>query len=144
MQISKSFDLERQITPLTTNISSQNFHIISLHTLNAPDWFIPTITTIVNSHIYAPKHPMLKFSLSEDAAIYNMKILQRHGDSIQDFIASSPGTFISPGSKFRPVHLLEPLFMHHHNWPKIKQILTQGSNWPLHPLTNAVETTNLL
>jgi hypothetical protein len=43
------------------------------------------------------------------------------------------GSFLSPGSEFRPVSLLEPLLLDHHNWPKIEPILTQGSDWPLLP-----------
>jgi hypothetical protein len=65
-----------------------------------------------------------------------MQILRKFDNSINDYIASSPGSFISPGSEFRPVDSLEPLLLHHHNWPKVKCILLQGSNWPLRPLTN--------
>ncbi len=31
---------------------------------------------------------------------------------------------------------MEPLFLHHHNWPKVNHILLHGSNWPLLPLPN--------
>ena len=65
-----------------------------------------------------------------------MQILRKFDNSINDYIASSPGSFISPGSEFRPVDSLEPLLLHHHNWPKVKCILLQGSNWPLRPLSN--------
>jgi hypothetical protein len=65
-----------------------------------------------------------------------MNLLQSHNDCLQTLINSSPNTFISPGSEFRPVEILELLFLHHHNWPKIKNILSKGSTWPLEPITN--------
>ncbi len=136
IQISKSFSNEWLIFSLTSNIFT-NISNYSIHMTDTPDWFLPTITNIVNSRVDVPKHLSLQFSLSTAAAIHNMQILQSHGNSLQDYISSSPGTFISPGSEFRPVDILEPLFLHHHNWPKIKCILLQGSNWPLRPLSNA-------
>jgi hypothetical protein len=82
-----------------------------------------------------PVLPPLKFELSHEAAIHNMKILKACGDSIQNLIKRCPGLIISPGSEFRPLDLLESLFLHHHNWPVVKQILEVGSMWPLDPIT---------
>jgi hypothetical protein len=82
-----------------------------------------------------PKAPNLLFSLSKEAAVANMKILQQHGDSVHNYIVASPGTFISPGSEFHSIKILEPLLLHHHNWPRIQAILLHGSQWPLSPIT---------
>jgi hypothetical protein len=46
-------------------------------------------------------------------------------------IEAYPGSTISPGSEFRPVHQLEPLLMHHNNWCHIRSSLINGSVWPL-------------
>jgi hypothetical protein len=100
------------------------------------EWFLPTIRHIVDTTVAVPKSPNLLFCLSKDSAHHNMLILRNHGNSIQCLIQYSPGTFISPGSEFRPVALLEQLFIHHHNWPKIQNILQNGSNWPLLPISN--------
>jgi hypothetical protein len=62
-------------------------------------------------------------------------LLVASGNSIQKFIELNPGVIISPGSEFRPTHILEPLFLHHHNWPLIRRILTSGSLWPLDPIS---------
>jgi hypothetical protein len=64
-----------------------------------------------------------------------MKILKACGNSIQTLIKKCPGSIISPGSEFRHPDLLESLFLHHHNWPVVKQILEVGSMWPLDPIT---------
>ena len=39
------------------------------------------------------------------------------------------------GSEFRPVDILEPLLRLHPYWPKVKSLLTQGSIWPLHDIS---------
>jgi hypothetical protein len=81
------------------------------------------------------------FTLTEEAAQHNMQLLQRHDNSIQKLIEAYPGSFISPGSEFQPVHLLDQLFVHHHNWPIIQNILTQGSLWPLLPISEVERIT---
>jgi hypothetical protein len=101
-----------------------------------PEWFLPTIGEILNRKLDTPVHPPLKFELSQDAAIYNMNILGVHGNSIQGLIEACSGSFISPGSEFRPAPVLEKLFMHHHNWYLIQASLVRGSVWPLNPITN--------
>jgi hypothetical protein len=50
--------------------------------------------------IPTPKAPNLKFELTHDAAVYNMKQLQKEGNSIKSVINNAAGTFISYGSEF--------------------------------------------
>ena len=40
-------------------------------------------------------------------------------------------SLITHGSKFHPIHQLEPLLTSHNLWPKLKQILATGSHYPL-------------
>jgi hypothetical protein len=103
---------------------------------DTPCWFLPTIIKILHSRVPTPSHPPLMFELSDHAASHNKLLLMQHGNSIQNLITAYPGSFISPGSEFRPVDTLETLLMHHHNWPKIKSILTTDSVWPLHPISS--------
>jgi hypothetical protein len=35
------------------------------------------------------------------------------------------------GSEFRPIHIIEPLLLHHHSWPSFVNQLKQGSKWSL-------------
>jgi len=100
-----------------------------------PEWFLSAISNIISSESVTPVLPPLKFELSHEAATHNMKILKACGDSIQNLIKKCPGSIISPGSEFRHPDLLESLFLHHHNWPVVKQILEVGSMWPLDPIT---------
>jgi hypothetical protein len=41
---------------------------------------------------------------------------------------------LSYGLEFKPVLILEPIFLHHPSWPRMKSILSNGSTWPLSPL----------
>jgi len=50
--------------------------------VETPQWFLSTITDIINSPVATPLHPPLRFDLSQAAADFNMKVLKVHGDSI--------------------------------------------------------------
>ena len=65
-----------------------------------------------------------------------MSVLRKHKNSIQMLIESCPGSFLSPGSEFRPVALLEKLLMHHPSWHLIGDSLSRGSVWPLQEIPN--------
>jgi hypothetical protein len=82
-----------------------------------------------------PASPSLKFELSQAAALHNQTIRKAHNNSIHEYSLSQKGTFISFGSEFCPVKILDKLFCHHPNWLKLKKISTEGSNWPLSPIT---------
>jgi len=124
---------KNQILQITQTLISKYFKYIQMAA--TPQWFLPTIHELLNIKLDTPVHPPLIFKLSQDAAIHNMNVLQAHGDSIQNLFEACQGSFISPGSEFRLVALLEKLFMHHHNWPMIQASMTRGSTWPLTPIT---------
>jgi hypothetical protein len=124
---------KNQILQITQILVSKYFKYIQMAA--TPQWFLPTIHELLNIKLDTPVHPPLIFKLSQDAAIHNMNVLRAHGDSIQNLIKACQESFISPGSEFRPVALLEKLFMHHHNWPMIQASMTRGSTWPLTPST---------
>ena len=95
------------------------------------------IKGILKKVVDTPTKPLFKFELSAEAALHNMKLLQSNGNSIHAFIKNHQGSIVSPGSEFRPVNVLEPLFLHHRNWASIQKNLLEGSHWPLHPIPNA-------
>jgi hypothetical protein len=53
-------------------------------------------------------------------------VLTRHNNSIHEYLITQKGTFISFGSKFRPVQILDDLLCHHPNWPKLKRFYRKG------------------
>jgi hypothetical protein len=103
---------------------------------DTPDWFLQTIETIILSTSPTPNALSLKFELTPEAATHNMMLLQRHNNSIQDYILHNTGSLMSFGSEFRHPDLLEPLLMHHPNWKLFSDLLSIGSNWALKPLAN--------
>jgi len=66
-----------------------------------------------------------------------MQQIQQYNNSIHAYLLSQKGSFISFGSEFRNVTDLHLLLCHHPNWPRLRKILEEGSNWPLHPLTDS-------
>ena len=110
--------------------------VLYIHGPETPKWFLPTIDKIINTPSHTPSSPPLKFELMMVAALHNMEVLRGCDDSIQELIQKNKKSFIGPGSEFRSVHLLETLFMHHHNWCKIYNSLSRGSIWPLLPLSD--------
>jgi hypothetical protein len=86
----------------------------SIHLVDTPEWFLPTIRRIVNTPVAVPSSPNLQFCLSKASAAHNMLILKNHGNNIHHFIQHSQG----------------------HNWPRVQGILKNGSNWPLLPISN--------
>jgi hypothetical protein len=73
--------------------------------------------------------------LSSAVAEHNKSILQAHGNNLQNYLLTQKGTHIYFGSEFRDPDVLHSLFCHHPNWPKLKKILEEGSNWPLRPIS---------
>ncbi len=96
----------------------------------------PNITEYYKYYRNTPKSPDLRFKLSQEAAIHNMKLLQQHDTDLQNYLLKNGGTFIGFGSEFRCSTLLEPLLLHHPNWWRLKQLLEQGSNWQLDELSH--------
>jgi len=64
-----------------------------------------------------------------------MEILKQYQNNVSRYIEENEDSIISYGSEFRPVAILDNLFMHHRSWPTLRCILTKGSKWPLEPIT---------
>jgi hypothetical protein len=64
-----------------------------------------------------------------------MEILKQYKNNVSKYIEENEDSIISYGSEFRPVAILDNLFMHHRSWPTLRCILKKGSKWPLEPIT---------
>jgi hypothetical protein len=47
------------------------------------------------------------------------------------------------GSEFKPPSIIQPLFHLHPNWNHVKSILSNGSQWPLEPISEEIRRSNL-
>jgi len=96
-----------------------------------PDWFIKTIRCIINFTENTPKAPKLRFDLTNEAAIHNMRLIQCYDNDLQRYFLDNKDTFIGFGFEFRHPPILEPLLLHHPNWRKFRILLEKGSNWEM-------------
>ena len=89
---------------------------------------------------YLSTAPGLKFELSQEAALHNMRLrlLESYNNDIHQYLQRNVGAFINFGSEFRDPVKLEPLLMHHPNWLRFRSLLVKGSNWELKPISRQV------
>jgi hypothetical protein len=62
--------------------------------------------------------------------------MRKYGGRLSDALIAQEDSTVGYGSEFRDVATLANIFQRHPNWPRMSQILTHGSEWPLEPLNN--------
>ena len=102
----------------------------------------PAHTKLMNNIVAAivaparvPSAPPFNFNLTEAAAKENFKVLSDNDMDLDKIIRSSAFSPISYGSEFKDSSLLEPIFANHPNWLKMKDILDNGSSFPLEDIS---------
>ncbi len=80
--------------------------------------------------------PLFIFKLCHSAAGYNEKILADHHFDLNAIIAKQHPSQISYGSEFCSPDLLEELLYHHRFWLHLKNILLEGSKFPLDDISD--------
>jgi hypothetical protein len=89
-------------------------------------------------------HPIaFRFEWSDDAARHNMSILRKFNLDLAAAVAAQPFSTITPGSEFRPASLLAPLLSRHPLWPRFRERITVGAEFPLSPISDADRRTDL-
>ena len=83
-----------------------------------------------------PSKPIFKFRPNLLSAKYNMEILHHFNYDIKAAIMHDPNSPLHPGSEFRPVSLLSPIFGNHPSWNQICSTLTSGGHYPLVPISS--------
>jgi hypothetical protein len=78
-----------------------------------------------------------QFDWTPAAAAHNLAVLRRYEGDLSVAIASQPFSTISPGSEFRPAHLLAPLLSCHPLWPAFSNRITDGAEFPLREIPDA-------
>jgi hypothetical protein len=70
-----------------------------------------------------------------EAANKNFILLKcKFGGDLQKAILAQSDSLLGYGLEFKPIEMLEPIFKNHPSWSWMKQVLTNGSKWPLQPL----------
>ena len=78
--------------------------------------------------------PVFRFEWSHEAAMHNYTVLQASDFDLHQIIHADPLSPLKPGSEWRPVALLDPIFEDHDLWPNVKGQFTHGFHWPLQPI----------
>jgi hypothetical protein len=88
------------------------------------------IRMIKNMPKLKPVNPPFKFECSKAAALHNWTIISKFG-SLENTIRAFPYSPIHYGSEFKPPCILDPILKHHKYWPRLKDMLANGSQFPL-------------
>ena len=79
-----------------------------------------------------PTHPVaFRFEWSADAARHNFNILKSFDLDLAAALAAQPFSTLTPGSEFRLAHLLAPFLSRHPLWPRFRERITLGAQFPL-------------
>ena len=82
--------------------------------------------------ISSPMRPSsFKFEATEEAAIFNFKLLKTHDFHLERLLHIPPNSVTAYGSEFKTADQLEPLLGHHHRWQALQERLEQGADFPL-------------
>jgi hypothetical protein len=87
--------------------------------------------------------PIFDFRMNSSAATKNFETLQKAEFNLQSLIMADESSPIRPGSEFRPVHLLEPIFNAHPLWPRMKNSLSCGATLVLEDIPDSDRLTLL-
>ncbi len=100
-----------------------------------PSDLIPILQRIAVTPCRQPTKPLFAFDFSLEAANKNFILLKRKFDrDLQKAILAQSDLLLGYRSDFKPIKLLVPIFKNHPSWSQMKQVLTNGFNWPLQPL----------
>ena len=80
------------------------------------------------------KSPFI-FDRTKEAAEHNSSLILQYNGDVQTLMQSLELSFTHYGSEFRSIHLLETLLSTHSKWPKLKSIITNGTNYPMEPIS---------
>jgi hypothetical protein len=90
------------------------------------------------------KQPQFIFQRSKEAAYHNALILQNYDFNIDAAIRAQKGSQVHYGSGFKhPSHIHE-LVEHHPHWTQLKKILNDGATFPIIPIDNKDQQTDLI
>ena len=89
---------------------------------------VKIIRDILSTDEKPPKKSIFKFNNTEEAAIYNSKVLSACDYDYEKVLSKQRGTTIFYGSEFRSISNLRKLLEFHKDWPRIEKFLSEGTD----------------
>ncbi len=77
------------------------------------------------------------------AAYHNFRVLKAASFDLHHILMATPHCVTHPGDEFRPVSLLDPIFKRHPLWRRVCSMLTEGAQFPLTPIDDALRLLDL-
>ena len=104
--------------------------------------FLSIIKNIIATDLPPINKPSFQFQATKDAAMHNMHVIISAG-SLEAAIQQQTNSTVSYGSEFRPTQLLAPLMHRHPLWKRTETCISQGSQFPLHPIEEQLRQEDL-
>ena len=98
-------------------------------------WFLKAIKSIAGMYLPPTVTSSFQFHASTKAAEHNKKIIESHG-GLQQAIEAQQNSTVSYGSEFHPPWCLHRILHHHPLWSNMTVRLSQGSTYPLNPISD--------
>ena len=114
--------------------SQQNTHKLDIHAKHS-SWLMRMIARVISTPSPRMKLHKARFENTAEAAVHNARWLKHYQWDLPRALIRQKGTIMEPGSEFRDWETLEPLWVAHRHWPKMKEIISKGVNYPLDPIT---------
>ena len=115
----------------TTNIQAIQSPGTPRATPAFPTNLINIISDITGQPSPAPMKQEFAFELTKEAAEKNYCLLKKYGLDLSRAIDAQKSSPLSYGSEFKPPHTLKRIYHNHPLWPRMEQLLINGSQWPL-------------
>jgi hypothetical protein len=109
-----------------------------------PSNMMEIIKSITSSESPCPEPPLLQFKISSEAAEKKFLILRRFNFDPKEAIETQAKSLMGYGSEFRKWEILFPLLKNHSLWPRMKEILINGSRWPTEQIPKEDRIADLL
>ena len=110
--------------------SSQNQLIEALKNY-WPNDLLGTIYLILHVQCPRPSKPEFQFQLNKESATKNFCIMNKYNKYLSKAIADQFNSPLGYDSEFCTTNTIKVLFSRHPNWTRMKNILENGSAWPL-------------
>jgi len=108
-----------------------------------PEDLLGIIRSILSHKCPCPARPEFAFEMTEEAALKNYFIMKKNNFDLAKALTQQKNSPLGFGSEFKPPSIIEPLFHLHPNWNHVKSILSNGSQWPLEPISEEIRRSNL-
>ena len=100
-------------------------------TVTNNSWLVTTIHDICRTAEPDWKPTGFQFENSIHAAEWNTKILKSYQYDYGKVVAARPGTYLTPGTEFRNLTVLQKIWGPRQNWTRLRNILSKGIEYPL-------------